>query len=177
VTRRCDERGLTGLQELAIAIGIAALLSVGGLFTYNVLTNGADDKTAQSSVSSVLTAANDVYQDTQDYGLIGSSTPNANGTGACGTTTAPFKTMRSYATNETLQCGPITTAGPIVVVVSSGELVDGDAGGWIGLAARSKDGICWQAYQPADGPAIYGSVTSTSCNAPQSAPSGGGTSW
>lgn len=173
-----DDTALTGLQELAVAIAVAAALAVGALFAYHSLTGGANDDQVQQSISAAATAAQAVYQDTQDYGLIGSDDPSA--TPGCSTSTPAFQDMAQYAPSLTLTCAALTSYALNTVVVSSGELTDGDGGGWIGLASRSDDGICWMLYQPADGAADYGQFTpagSQGCSAPTSAPSPGATSW
>lgn len=169
------DTGLTGLQELAIAMGVAALLSVGGMFTYRILVAGAGDRSAQVTVDTVMSAAHDVYQETQDYGLIGSTQPTA--IGACDGATNAFSLLASYAAGVDVRCGMVTTATAGTVVVTTGELTDGDAGGWIGMAALATDGRCWQAYQPADGPAVYASTTGNPCEAPTTSPPGGDSTW
>jgi hypothetical protein len=172
-----EEAGLTGLQELAVAISIAALLSVSGMFTYRILLSGAGDRSAQATIGTALAAAHDVYVDTQDYGLIGSAQPTGGAGGACSTAAAGFSLLTSYAAGVDVRCGALTTPRPGSVVLTAGELTDGDAGGWIGLAATAADGRCWQVYQPADGPPVYGSSGGGTCEAPASPPTGGGTSW
>lgn len=173
--RRHDDDGLTGLQELAVAMAIAALLSVGGMFTYRILVSGAGDRGAQATVSSVLAAARDVYEESQDFGLIGSSQPAATPGGACSETAVDFSLLESYASGIDLRCTALTTYTEGTVVVSTGELNDGDAGGWVGLATLAADGRCWQVYQPADGPAVYGWSLGVPCAAPTTAPHGGDT--
>jgi hypothetical protein len=177
VTRAADERGLTGLQELAVAIGVAALLSVGGLFTYQVLVHGADDRTTQASLTTALAAANDVYQDTQDYGLIATDDPSPDGAGQCSLGTAAFTALQSYAAGVTFECHPQTGYAAGTVVYQTGELGRGDAGGWIGLAALAQDGRCWQVFTSADGPAVFGSSDTWPCTAPTGAPAGGDAPW
>jgi hypothetical protein len=171
------DAGLTGLQELAVAIGVAALLSVGAMFTYRVLVSGAGDRAAQVTVGTALAAAHDVYEQTQDYALIGSSQPSSTPAGGCNATTSAFSLMASYAAGVDVRCGTLTAFDAGAVVVSTGELTDGDAGGWIGMATLAKDGRCWQVYQPADGPAVYGSLASSVCGAPAAAPVDGGPAW
>jgi hypothetical protein len=177
VTSPHDVGGLTGLQELAVAIGIAALLSVGGLFTYRVLISGSNDKAVQATITSAKAAAADVYQDTQDYALISSADPNPDGTGACALDTSQFGLLKAYAGNVTFSCGALQSYAAGTVVYSSGELTDGDAGGWIGIAARARDGVCWQVYVPADAPPVFGSQRTPACQAPTAAPTGGGAGW
>lgn len=175
--QRDDQGGLTGLQELAVAVGVAALLSVGGLFTYRVLVSGANDRQVQASLVTVLSAAHDVYADTQDFGLIATDHPDPGGAAACGTGTPSFSLLASYAVGVAVGCSPQTRYQAGTVVYASGELVDGDAGGWIGLGALASDGVCWQVYLPADGPAVYGARAAVPCGAPAGPPPGGGASW
>jgi hypothetical protein len=175
--RAGDETGLTGLQELAVAMTVAAVLSVGGMFTYRILVSGAGDRAAQAAVGTVLAAAHDVYAQTQDYGLIGAAQPGAAGAGACSALTPTATLLGSYASGVAVRCGTLTTSVAGAAVVSSGELTDGDGGGWIGIAALAGDGRCWQVYQPADGPAVYGPGSAGPCNAPTAPPAGGGVAW
>jgi hypothetical protein len=174
---RLGEQGLTGLQELAVAIGIAALLGVGGLFTYRVLVNGSNDRSVQASISSALTAANDVYQEDQDYALISTPSPATGGASSCALDTTDFSAMKAYASDVKFSCRALGTYRTGSVVFSTGELADGNAGGWIGLAAMATDGTCWQAYKPADGPTVYGSHSAATCPAPTAAPAGGSLDW
>jgi hypothetical protein len=182
--RRCksgttwnEDAGLTGLQELAVAISIAALLSVGGMFTYRVLMSGAGDRAVQSTLDAVLAAAHSEYEETQDYGLIGSAQPTAALGGACDGHTGAASLLDSYATGVAVLCGTQTVADPGSVVIASGELTNGDSGGWVGIAALARDGRCWQVYQPGDGAAVYGPGGTEACRAPVVPPPGGGLAW
>jgi type II secretory pathway pseudopilin PulG len=156
--------GASGLTEIGAIVLCVGILTTAGLFTYKLATNSGNDQGAQSNLQAALGAANDVYNDTQDYTQITQAQQLQNfdhgATFTLSTNTSSPPQMTTYSTNT------------FVAVV--GALSDGDAGGYIGLATLSQSGTCWQIYSPADGSPVYGSTTGT-CSAPTSAPSNGTT--
>jgi hypothetical protein len=60
-TVESDQEGLTGLQELAVAILVVAILVVGGLFAFGAFKGSAQTSVAQQTGVSVLEDGNGAY--------------------------------------------------------------------------------------------------------------------
>ena len=154
-----SESGVSGIIELVIALVVLSILIGIAIPYFGQARASSNNSAAQQSIKVVNTALGSVYGDIQDYGYFGTANPSTQG--ACSTSTQAAVNLLSQIKNVTLTC-----TSPITVAPSTG--------GWIGLAALSATGTCWQLYMPADGSPVYGS-TSGSCVAPTSAP--GGTPW
>lgn len=156
-TARRTQTGAAGLLEVAAIVLAVGILTTAGLFTYRLATNSGADQATQSNLRSALGAANDVYNDTQDYTAVQASQ------------------LADYDRGATFVTAPQTSYQSNTIVYGTGPLSNGDPGGYIGLAALSRSGTCWQVYSPADGPPSYGSSSESPCAAPTAAP--GGSSW
>jgi len=178
--RSGDERGISSVIELVIVMVVIGVLLGIIIPFFGTAQSNAKDGRPQQAIKTAYSAAGSIYGDVQDYGFFGSSTPTT--TGACSTTTSATLNLIAQVKNASITCeGSATCAtaiptntSPTTVVICSGELSDTNPGGWMGFAALSQTGTCWQMYVPADGNPTYGSTTG-SCLPPTSPPSG--TSW
>lgn len=137
------------LVELVVVLLVMAVLMGIAVPTWLGQQNLSNDQATQSLLSSALSAANRVYNSTQNYSAI---TATQLGRADTSTTFTVDGALGSYSAGA--------------VVFAEGSLSDGNAGGWIGLASLARTGKCWQVYQPADGPPTYGSASGTPCNPP-----------
>ena len=168
-----SELGVSGIIELVIALVVLSILIGIAIPYFGQARASSNNSAAQQSIKVVNTALGSVYGDIQDYGYFGTANPSFQG--ACSTSTQATVNLLSQIKNVTLTCTSPITVAPSTVTFLSGELSDGNPGGWIGLAALSVTGTCWQLYIPADGSPVYGSTSVVPCVAPTSAP--GGTPW
>ena len=144
-----EEAGFT-LIELVVVLAVMAVLMGIAVPTWLGQQNLSNDQATQSLLSSALSAANRVYNSTQDY---------------LGISTAQLEHADPSA-NTFIAVGQLGWYSAGSVVFAEGTLSDGNAGGWIGLASLARTGKCWQVYQPADGPPTYGSAGGAPCSSP-----------
>ncbi|HLH46145.1 MAG TPA: prepilin-type N-terminal cleavage/methylation domain-containing protein [Acidimicrobiales bacterium] len=150
---RGADAGFTVVELLVVLMVMAILLAIAvPLFLGQRSSSG--DVSAQQLLKGALLAANDVYNDTQDYTQVTAAALAANDREA------------SFVS------GQLTAYAPSTVGFATGALGNGDAGGYIGLAAYSRSGTCWLLYKPADAAAVTGSSSGLPCSPPTAPPSG-----
>jgi type II secretory pathway pseudopilin PulG len=179
VALRGDESGISGIMEMVIVLVLLGILMAIIIPTFIGPRNTGNDNTTQAYLNTAVQSAQGVYNDSQDYGAIANNTAT---TGACSTTSQAYSAMAAGANNLTFTCsGPLTSFSSATKILwSAGELPDGNAGGWIGFAAASASGKCWQVYIPADGSAEYSSGNTnvgSSCTAPTPTTGLSGNEW
>ena len=129
--RQDDEEGFTLIELMVVVLIIAILIAI-AIPTFLGAKNKANDRAVQANLRNALTNADSIFADTQDYSVV---------TAASLTAIEPsltFATAVTTATNE--------------VAVGSGA-----SGGvsYVGFAAYSKAGNCWQEYQPSNGATTF----------------------
>ncbi len=144
--RREDERGFTLIELMVVVLIIAILIAI-AIPTFLGAKTRAQDKAAQSSLRNALTNAKGIYTDTDSY--------------ATATTTA------------------LNTAEPSLAFIAAGTAstgakqvsVDGSAGNWIVMTARSASGVCFAVGDGATGPGtVFANLGNTANCAATDAP-------
>lgn len=175
-----DEAGLTGLQELAIAILVVAILVVGGLFAFGAFKGSAQTSVAQQTAVNTLQDAHGLYaNDSSNYPAVTSLTGTLNAD-------EPGFTFQGTATTaaKTISVG-VSTDGQQIVIATyqpSGPncyfIVDNQVNtpnGPVNANLPTAMGT-WYGYAQVTGAAGQGTVASCKAsNAPSAANTAEGT--
>jgi type II secretory pathway pseudopilin PulG len=165
------EAGVSGIVELVVVLVVIGILFGILMPTFLGSRSSSNDHNAQQLLNGAATAAQNVYNDSQDYGAIGGATSPTAKCATPGSTSAPvaLANLTAYDTSVTFTCSSQTAFANNSIVYTTGELASPAVGGWIGMATESRSGTCWQVFIPANTPPTYGSTTTASCAAPTAA--------
>lgn len=120
--RDVTEAGLTGLQELAVAILVVAILVVGGLFAFGAFKGTANNSVGQQTAINTLQDAHGIY---------------ANNSSTYPATAAMVATLTSAEPGFTFANGTAVTGSKKVSIATSTD------GQQVVIAASSPTGNCY----------------------------------
>jgi type IV pilus assembly protein PilA len=137
------EEGFTLIELMVVLLIIAILLAI-AIPTFLGVTNSASDRAVQSNLTTALTEAKAIYQNSSNY-LDSSGNPLA-------ATNSPFSQNAPEFSWTNAGCGAQPTNCMSMQIVDVNVANDGQ--GLILAAYSQKDGVCWYALDLENAPAV-----------------------